>query len=230
MIQACKKVIITGPTAVGKSSIIKGVCENLMKNKFKFSYIPEYIDGRKDGLTMLNKYFTHEISVFKFQNYILNYYRDTLKNLRGNNMLIFERCIDDGITCYSNLDHKINTLSTVDFLRLYDSVKNLDKKYNLPSYILGNNFVFTPIKAIDVKKTSKLITDIIRSTGNKNNIFGLYHTDETLWQRMCKRNRPGEKESYTRETLKEFNAHYRKLYKGLMYGDGFKFTELGKLI
>lgn len=230
MIQACKKIVITGPTAVGKSSIIKGVCENLTKDKFKFRYIPEYIDGRKDGLKMLNKYFTHEISPFKFQNYILNYYRDTLKNLRGNNMLIFERCIDDGITCYSNLDHKINALSTVEFLRLYDSVKNLDKKYNLPSYILCNNFVFTPIKAIDVKKTSKLIADIIRSTGNKNNIFGLYHTDDMLWHRMCKRNRPGEKESYTRDTLKEFNAHYRKLYKELMYGDGFKFTELGKLI
>lgn len=225
-----KKIVITGPTAAGKSSIIKGVCSNLTKLKIPFQHIPEYIDGRKDGLTMLNKYFTREISVFNFQNYIVNYYRDTLKNIDTNKMVIFERSVDDGITCYSNLDHKINRLSTSEFLKLYNSVKTLDREYNIPSYILGNNYVFTPIKSVDVKRTSKLITDIIRSTGNKNNIFGLYHTDDVLWYRLCKRNRPGEKESYTKETLKSFNKHYRKLYNLLMYGKGIRFTDLGKLI
>ena len=99
-IRKCRKVIITGGVAVGKSSIVNVVCEELTRNGKKWILVPEYLDVKDDGLEMLNKYFENKISVYEFQTYILNYYEWYLKNVKvsDDDIIIFERSIDDGIT------------------------------------------------------------------------------------------------------------------------------------
>lgn len=223
---SCKKIIITGPTAVGKSTILQSIhkCLNSL-------FVPEYIDGRKDGLTMLNKYFTKAITSYDFQSYILDYYDNKLSALHPtkSDSILFERAPDDAITCYSNMDNRDGRLSNKEFLSLYNKAKTLDLKYNIPSYLLGNSFVFTPVKSVDTKNTSKMMLSIIKST-KQSNVFGLYHATNVLWYRMTKRNRPGEKETYSHETLSDFNKHYRKLYMNMMYKRGLRFATLGTLV
>ena len=81
-IRKCRKVIITGGVAVGKSSIVNVVCEELTKKGKNWILVPEYLDVKDDGLEMLNKYFENKISVYEFQTYILNYYEWYLKNVK----------------------------------------------------------------------------------------------------------------------------------------------------
>ena len=229
---SARKVVITGGVAVGKSSVLAAVREELTNLQMSYQYVPEYIDVKSDGVEMLNKYFDKSITVYEFQTYILNYYREYLKNLhpKEDDIILFERIPDDGITCYSNLDNKIGALSDDEFLALYRDVKKVDIEYNIPSYLLGNNFIFFPIKSINAKEDGKLITQIILNRPGENIVFGLYNTDEICYQRMLKRNRQGEKEAYSKQFIADFNYHYRQLFKELMYGEGIRFTSLGRLI
>ena len=229
---SARKVVITGGVAVGKSSVLAAVREELTNMKMNHVYVPEYIDVKADGVAMLNKYFDKSITVYEFQTYILNYYREYLATLKvgKDDIVLFERVPDDGITCYSNLDNSIGRLSDDEFLSLYRNVKDLDTHYNIPSYLLGNNFVFFPIKSVDAKQDGRLIAEIIRNRSDANLIFGLYNTDEICYQRMLKRNRKGEEGAYSKQSIADFNYHYKQLYKELMYGEGIRFVNLGKLI
>lgn len=232
-IRKCRKVIITGGVAVGKSSIVNVVCEELTKKDKNWILVPEYLDVKDDGLEMLNKYFENKISVYEFQTYILNYYEWYLKNVKvsDDDIIIFERSIDDGITCFSNADNARGKLSISEFHDLFEKAKQLDEKYNIPSYILKNDFIFIPIKTVDVQKDGKLITEIINNREGENIIIGLYNTDDRCYERMLKRNREGETSSYTKQSISEFNYHYKQLYKELMDRDGeMRFVSLGKLI
>lgn len=47
---------------------------------------------------------------------------------------------------------------------------------------------------------------------------------------MCERNRSGEMNSYTKESIHMFNYHYNQLYKQLMSREISRFASLGKLI
>lgn len=232
-IKDCRKVIITGGVAVGKSSIVSVVCEELTKDDVKWKLIPEYIDILEDGLEMLNKYLRKEISAFEFQKYVIGFYELYLNEIKltdQNDILIFERSVDDSVACFSNMDNMNEQLDTLDFFALYEKAKQIDAKYNLPSYLIGNDFVFIPIKTVDVQRDGKLIAEIIRNRVGENIIIGLYNTDEQCYKRMCKRNRPGEKDSYTKESIHKFNYHYNQLYKQLMTGEVPRFASLGKLI
>lgn len=232
-IRKCRKVIITGGVAVGKSSIVNVVCEELTKKGKNWILVPEYLDVKDDGLEMLNKYFENKISVYEFQTYILNYYEWYLKNVKvsDDDIIIFERSIDDGITCFSNADNARGKLSISEFHGLFEKAKQLDEKYNIPSYILKNDFIFIPIKTVDVQKDGKLITEIINNREGENIIIGLYNTDDRCYERMLKRNREGETSSYTKQSISDFNYHYKQLYKELMENDGeMRFVSLGKLI
>lgn len=228
-----RKIIITGGVAVGKSSIVNLVCEKLNNYGITYKVIPEYIDVKEDGLEKLNKYLKNEITAFYFQNYIIDFYESYLNelNVDEKDILIFERSVDDSITCFSNMDNAKGRITTQEFFQLYEKAKSVDEKYNLPSYLTGNDYLFVPIKTVDINIDGSLITDIIRNRKNDNIIIGLYNSDEQCYNRMINRNRPGEKESYSRESISKFNYHYKQLYKELMTGDvSLRFASLGKLI
>ena len=232
-IKDCRKVIITGGVAVGKSSIVAVVCEELTRKDVNWTFIPEYIDVREDGLEMLNKYLRKEISAFEFQKYVIEFYEWHLNEIKltgRDDILIFERSVDDSVTCFSNMDNMNGKLDTLDFFALYEKAKQIDAKYNIPSYLIGNDFIFIPIKTVDVQRDGKLIAEIIRNRVGENIIIGLYNSDEQCYKRMCKRNRPGEIDSYTKESIHMFNYHYNQLYKQLMSGEISRFASLGKLI
>ena len=231
-IKQCKKVIITGGVAVGKSSICSAIYKYLDDHNIKWVYIPEYIDVKEDGLEMLNKYLKKEITVFEFQKYVINYYDEYLSQLTldGDELLMFERGIDDAITCFSNLDYSNNGLTTAEFCELYELVKIYDRKYNIPSYFLDDSKIFIPVKTDDSKRDGNIIGSIINNRNNNNIVIGLYNTDKTCYERMLTRNRPGEKEAYSLETISKFNYTYSKLYQILMTKGKLNFVSLGKLI
>ena len=66
-VKTARKVVITGSVAVGKSSIISAVCSELSKKNVKWTFVPEYVDAKEDGLEMLNKYLHDKITAFEFQ-------------------------------------------------------------------------------------------------------------------------------------------------------------------
>lgn len=232
-IQSCRKVIITGGIAVGKSSCVKKTCDILKKQGIKYIVVPEYIDALEDGVDMLNKYFNKQITVFEFQMYIINFYENHLSNLNidGDEILIFERSVDDGITCFSNRDNSKNFLSDLGLYELYNKAKHIDETFNLPSYfdINRNKTVFIPIKTVDPEQDPEIIASIITNRTTKNVIIGLYNSDEECLKRVRKRGRKGE-EVYTIQWLSDFNYNYSKLFKLLMEGKCINFTSLGKLI
>lgn len=231
-IQQCKKIIITGGVAVGKSSICKAIYDYFDNKNIKWIYIPEYIDIKEDGLEMLNKYLKKEITVFEFQKYVIDYYDEYLGSLivDGDEVLIFERGIDDAITCFSNLDYSNGGLTTNEFCSLYELVKSYDKKYNIPSYFINDNKIFIPIKTENSKRDGNIIGSIINNRNDDNIVIGLYNTDKICYERMLIRNRPGEKEAYSLETISKFNYTYSKLYQILMTNGELNFVSLGKLI
>lgn len=231
-IKACKKVIIAGGVAVGKSSIITAITNYLDTQHIKWIIVPEYIDVKEDGLEMLNKYLTKKITVYEFQEYVINYYAEYLDNLdvEGDEVLIFERAIDDAITCFSNLDYNKGNLTIDEFCKLYELVKKYDKKYNVPSYFIDDGKIFIPIRTEDSTRDGNIIGSIIANRNNNNIVVGLYNFDKVCYERMLIRNRPGEKEAYSLEVISKFNYTYQKLYQLLMTKGNIDFILLGKLI
>lgn len=231
-IKACKKVIIAGGVAVGKSSIITALTNYLDTQHIKWIIVPEYIDVKNDGLEMLNKYLSKQITVFTFQEYVINYYAEYLDQLdvNGDEVLIFERAIDDAITCFSNLDYNKGNLTIDEFCKLYDLVKKYDKKYNIPSYFIDDNKIFIPIRTENSIRDGNIIGSVIANRINSNIVVGLYNFDKVCYERMLIRNRPGEKEAYTLEIISNFNYTYQKLYELLMTKGKIDFLLLGKLI
>ena len=231
-IKKCVKIVLAGGVAVGKSSIIYNLTNYLTNNNIKYILIPEYIDVLDNALDMLNKYLKGEITVFTFQNYVIDYYDYYLSNLQlnGDEILIFERGIDDAITCFSNLDYSKGKLTTEDFCKLYEKVKRYDEIYNMPSYFLNDNKIFIPIKTVEASRDGNIIGSIIKNRFDNNIVIGLYNSDKTCYERMITRNRPGEKEAYTLEVISKFNYTYSKLYQMLMKNNKLDFISLGKLI
>ena len=231
-IKRCQKIIISGGVAVGKSSIISAVTKYLDSQGIKWVYIPEYIDVKEDGLQKLNEYLRGEMPVFDFQTYVIEYYNEYIGNLvlNGDEVLIFERGIDDAITCFSNLDHASGKLTIEDFCKLYELAKKYDVKYNIPSYFIPGDHIFLLVKTEDSTRDGNIIGSIICNRLEDNIIIGLYNTDEVCFNRMLHRGRPGEKESYSLEVISRFNYTYSRLYRSLMDSGKIDFISLGKLL
>ena len=235
IIKACRKVVITGGVAVGKTSITKQVCDYLDELNIKWLIVPEYIDIYDDGLEMLNKYLNHIITAFEFQKYVIRFYDEYLQKLEReqrideNTILVFERTVDDSITCFSNLDYRKGNISLLELCELYNDAVKIDIQYNLPSYFISGNRIFIPIKNDEVERDGKIIANIIDYKIKNNIIIGLYNTDHDCFERMVKRNREGEIESYTQDVIAKFNNTYNNLYNLLMSQDIVDFIDLGKL-
>lgn len=80
IIKHCKKVVITGPVGVGKTTIIRNLCTKLEQNHVKYHLIPEYIDVLPDANEKLGKYLRNEISSLEFQTYVTTYYEHYIRN------------------------------------------------------------------------------------------------------------------------------------------------------
>lgn len=225
-----RKVVITGCVAVGKSTVVNTVIRRLNEAKLKIKHVPEYIDYCPDGLQMLEKYIRKDITPYEFQTYILNYYETYFneidKGASDHDLLLFERTVDDGITCFSNLDNMRKTLTDDEFCKLYSRAKNINIKFNIPSYFVNKGFTFIPIKTSDKIKDAEMIANIILNRDG-NIIIGLYNEPSRCYERMKERNR--ECENYTLEYLQSLCRHYKKLYKVLMSEEELRFSCIGSL-
>ena len=232
-IKKCKKVIITGAVGVGKSTIIDSVKTYLNSTNVKWIYIPEYIDVKEDALDQLNKYLHKEISVFEFQSYIIRFYEEyltSLTDITGEEILIFERGLSDAIACFSNLDYYHGHLTFEEFYELFQMARNVEDKFDMPSYFTNADRFFLPVKTKDPRSDGEIIGSVIINRHVHNIVIGLYNSAKTCYERMLVRNRPGEAESYPYERIKSFTTSYDRLYAILMKHDKIDFTYLRKLI
>ncbi len=241
IIRKSNKIVITGGVGVGKTTTINLLKRLLEDNKIKCISIPEYLDASEEGRNMLIKYSYHEISAYEFQSYIVNYFDDYLTklHLNGNELLIFERVPDDTITCFSNMWNKQGLLTDEQLFELYKESLQIDSKFNLPSYfaseskedimhmLLNSDSSEYVVKQIYNEILNK---DLINSQNGKSIIVGLYNTPSTCLKRIIKRGRKEEIETYTIETVKEFNKHYTSIYEMFMNGERLRFCSIGDLI
>lgn len=227
--KSARKIIITGGVAVGKTSVMTAVKKYLNEKAIKFLEVPEYIDGKEDGLEMLNKYLSKTIPSFEFQSYIMNYYDwyFTNKVTNEDNLLLFERTLDDSVICFSNLDNHKHELSDEEFMNIYKQAISINTKYNIPSYISNDNFEFIPIKTTNSDLAGKMIAAIIEVRPDANIVFGLHNDDDVCYERMLLRNRPGETEVYTPQYIASFNKIYRNIYSKLSSNGNIEFTDMG---
>ena len=246
LMDTVRKVIVTGGVAIGKTTIITRLVQLLGDDNV--IVVREYIDSLRDGVEMLNRYLTNEIDCYTFQKYILNYYETTLERISyldlTNKIVIFERTVDDSITCFSNRDHNIGKLSTEQFFELFQIAKRIDERYSLPSWLVSttidnaerndkNENVFIPIRSNDVEKDSNIIYSIIENRIGTNHysniIIGLYNDAAECYKRIQKRNRKGE-EAYTKEWIADFNYNYMRLFQKLMDGESVDITGMDSLL
>lgn len=232
LVYNARKIVITGCIAVGKSSVVQAVQNVLTSKSIKWVTIPEYIDYREDGLEMLQKYLNHTITALEFQSYIYDCRENYLENLKlhGDEVLIFERGPDDGITYFSNYDNQQGMLSDLDYYKLYERARNMDIKFNIPSYFVKDSYYYVGLETSDATQIGRLIESVLGIVEHSNFIIGLYNDDETCYKRMLKRNRNGESSGYSRENIAACNKHYKKLYNILQSKKNLRFVDLGKLI
>lgn len=233
-IKQCRKVVITGGVAVGKSSIMTAVVDMFKENGIQYHIVPEFIDAMDDAQEMLEKYLRHDITSFEFQQYVLNYYdwyfTNKCSNVHADDILLFERVLDDSVMCFANLDNYKDELSDEEFVKVFELAKKINAKYNIPSYFANSNFVFYPVKTINPVVDGKVITEIVKARENVNLVIGLYNEPMTCYERMLKRNRPGEKEAYPPQRIASFNDTYSKIYQVLMTEKKTRFADVGKFI
>ena len=215
----CRKVIVTGGVGVGKSSILEAAQKELTNLGIKHHIVPEYIDVLPDAVERLGKYLRCEESSYSFQQYVINYYDYYFSNTDFGDaeVLLFERGTDDPVVCFANMDNAKGRLKDNEFEEIRQLGIKISKKWNMPSYYSSDDSsVFIPMKTINAELDGKLVAHIVNSRPGVNIVIGLYNDDETCYQRMIKRNRPGEADVYTRGYITQFNNIYNKLYKSLM--------------
>ena len=81
IVNQCKKIVITGPVGVGKTTIINNLCSHLSSHNVNYKIIPEYIDVLPDASEKLAKYLRNEVTSLEFQTYVTTYYDMYLSNL-----------------------------------------------------------------------------------------------------------------------------------------------------
>lgn len=218
IIKHCKKVVITGPVGVGKTTIIRNLCARLEQNCIKYHLIPEYIDALPNANEKLEKYLRDEIHSIDFQTYVITYYdhyiRNNLKDINQDTVLIFERVPDDALYCFSYLDYQKGRLTFEEYQKLVDLTNEINQKYNLPSYT-NKDCNCLIIKSNDSEINSNLVNELILSSSQfKNNIIGLFNDVKTCMERIQRRNRPGE--NYNIESVILFNNRYKEIYSKMM--------------
>ena len=88
------RLVITGPTGVGKSSVMDAVVNGLRMDNV--AVYPEFITTGF-GKLMLEEYLNRRISALTFQSYVLDFYDKTIIPAK---ISIFERCPDVSVVVF----------------------------------------------------------------------------------------------------------------------------------
>lgn len=228
-------LVITGTVGAGKSTRCEALYHifklcNLPTNPF-----PEYInntDSSEHSRSMLKKKISGEVSPNTFQSYILDSWEKYLSTNDKPGLNLYERCVDDSFVCFCNIENKGNKLTEIQLLSLFERLKSINTKYNIPSYF-DEDIHFTEILSNDLNLNLKQIVDIIISdvkSNVKKRIIGLTVSDYVSKERIKQRSRDGE-DSYTNEAIRLFNSHYEKLFKLMSEHQNLtRMVDIGKLL
>lgn len=235
-------LVITGTIGSGKSTICESliyILHQLFPN-LDIVPFPEFLfigDSELSG-KMLNEKIKGNISSNTFQSYIIDSWKKIMnENGTKEGFRIFERCVDDCVICFCNIENKAKKLSDSQFMALYEELRTIDKTYDIPTYFEitdeQNESHFTKIYSTDLNYNLVNILSIIGcdiSNNIKNRIIGLSIKPKTSKERIMKRSREGES-GYTDEQLQMYSTHYEKLFEFIDKGEKIsRFVDLGMLL
>ena len=235
-------LVITGTIGAGKSTICESliyILHQLFPN-LDIVPFPEFLfigDSELSG-KMLNEKIKGNISSNTFQSYIIDSWKKIMnENGTKEGFRIFERCVDDCVICFCNIENKAKKLSDSQFMTLYEELRTIDKTYDIPTYFEitdeQNESHFTKIYSTDLNYNLANILSIIGcdiSNNIKNRIIGLSIKPKTSKERIMKRSREGES-GYTDEQLQMYSTHYEKLFDFIDKGEKIsRFVDLGMLL
>ena len=235
-------LVITGTISAGKSTI----CESLVYilhqlfPELEIVPFPEFLFTGNSELSekMLKEKINGNVSSNTFQSYIIDSWKKIMsENGNKKGFRIFERCVDDCVICFCNIENKAKKLSDSQFMALYEELKDIDKSYDIPTYFEiadnQNESHFTKIYSTDLNYNLTNILSIIGcdiSNDIKNRIIGLSIEPKTSRERIVKRSREGES-GYTDEQLQMYSTHYEKLFDFIDKGKKIsRFVDLGMLL
>lgn len=231
------QLAIDGSISSGKSTSLEHLLKlfNEVLTKENLQVIPEYLNAEPIiGPMLLDKFITKEITNSTFQNFILDCYHSTVKNLNNDFQLrLFERIPDDSILIFANLTN-FNTPEDLDefaLYHLYNKMIKYDKIDNYPSY-LDDETKFIKIQSCSIEDVVITILSIIKSDieqGIKKRIIGLNVDISSCIIRIQERGRECEAK-YTSEYLNGIIKTYEKIFNKKEHSKMFKFTNLGELI
>lgn len=202
------QIDITGPIGVGKSTIIESI-----KSHFEnVVHIPEYINGDKNGIVMLNRFINKEITIFEFQKYILDYYKEYKINLNKDSICVYERVPDDSIFVFSNYQYHNGSIDELKMYDLYAYAQYINYTKRIINY-RTNKINCSIVKNDNYDECIKEIINIINDD-IKNNIGSriiILDIDfNTTLNRINKRSREGEN-NYDIKYLKDIYTIYKNL-------------------
>lgn len=231
-------LVIAGTVGSGKST----VCESLVymfnklnKNQTIITF-PEFLYTSDEVLSdkLLCGKLNGSISANTLQSFILDQWKKILKdNIDQQGFRIYERCVDDSVFCFCNMENQYKNISDIQLLGLFDELKQIDNEFNVPSYFIHNDSKFVKIDSGELNNTLKNVISIMRHdlTHNiKQRIIGLSVSFEVSKYRIKLRSRNGES-CYTDQQIQNYINHYEKLFQLLINGDRiYRFVDLGKLL
>ena len=236
-------LVITGTIGAGKSTVCESIAYNI-KSLFPDMRIvayPEFLFVKDCNLSgnILAAKINGSISSNTLQSYILDNWNHIMtqnKDLRG--FRLFERCVDDCVTCFCNIENKAGALSDSQFLSLYEELKKIDEHYDIPTYFnIGcrreSSSHFTKLYSNDLNYNLQKILSIISGdilNGINKRIIGLSILPKISKERITVRSRNGES-GYTDEQIAIYSTHYEKLFDMLDRGERInRFVDMGALL
>ncbi len=218
-VRNCRKVVVTGPVGVGKTTILSEICKRL-DGKVHYLVVPEYIDELPDATEKLEKYLRGELSSYEFQRYVTVYYIQYLKKIADKvtpgTVLIFERVPDDALWCFIRMDLMKGRMSPKEHQRLSHLIATMNEYFNLPSYSKTQRQSALIIKSDELSINAKVASDFIINSSYPKIVIGLFNDVKVCHERVLQRARPGE-DSYSFDGIFMFNQCYANMYKNLMF-------------
>lgn len=240
------KCVITGCIGSGKSTILTYLNNLFNKYNFNVDYIHEYLEADPEyGQMILSKFINKQITNMNMQLSILDIYEHELikhfkiedsETSKKSEITLFERIPDDNLTIFSAIAYvkHPDDIDNFGITYLYNRTINLNKLYNLPSYIYKDSKTkFKLLKSNDLTDSLLLILQTIHDDicNNVNSrIIGLSITLEICKLRIKRRGRENE-DKYTDDYLNSIINTYQNIYDELEKDDyNIRLINIGKFI
>ena len=196
------KLVITGPIASGKSSLIKYIISKFPQFKPQYEFLdndPEY------GALLLNRFINHQISPFNMQSSILDI---TARHTKNHPFMIFERSPDDNLQIFTI---PMN-LKEYELEYLVTKTNEINTTFDIPSFLNGDSITIFNSDESTFNKVEQLINDDLKN-GVKHRIIGLCIDIDTCIKRIKNRGRADEDKydvEYLQSIINEYNNVYDK--------------------